>query len=58
MLAPSKQVLSDSHMNILLGLRTLLLLGFVVAATAVLVYPGLGSAGDPAAHAMLMVARN
>jgi hypothetical protein len=45
-------------MNIQLGLRTLLLLAFVVAATAVLVVPGLGAASDPAAHAMLMVARN
>ncbi|MGJ7916744.1 hypothetical protein ACI48D_14865 [Massilia sp. LXY-6] len=45
-------------MNSLLALRTMLLLAFVVAATAVLVQPGLGGAGDPAAHAMLMVARN
>jgi hypothetical protein len=44
-------------MNSLLALRTLLLLAFVVAATAVLVQPGLDG-GDQAAHAMLMVARN
>jgi hypothetical protein len=54
----SKQVLSDLHMNSLLALRTLLLLALVVAAAAVLVQPGLGGAGDQAAHAMLMVARN
>jgi hypothetical protein len=45
-------------MNSPLALRTLLLLALVVVATAVLVQPGLGGAGDPAAHAMLMVARN
>ena len=45
-------------MNSLLALRTLLLLALVVAAAAVLVQPGLGVAGDQAAHAMLMVARN
>lgn len=45
-------------MNSLLALRTLLLLALVVAATAVLVQSGLGGAGDPAAHAMLMVAWN
>ena len=56
--AASKQVLSELHMNSLLALRTLLLLAFVVAATAVLVQPGLGGAGDQAADAMLMVARN
>ena len=44
-------------MNSLLALRTLLLLAFVAAAMAVLLHPGLGSAGDTAAHAMLMVAR-
>lgn len=43
-------------MNSLLALRTLLLLAFVVLATAVLVQ--LGTAADPAVHAMLMVARN
>ncbi len=45
-------------MNSLLALRTLLLLAFVVVATAILVQPGLGLSGDPATHAMLMVARN
>jgi hypothetical protein len=45
-------------MDIHLGLRTLLLLALVAVATAVLVQPGLGGAGDQAAHAMLMVARN
>jgi hypothetical protein len=45
-------------MNSLLALRTLLLLALVAAAMAVLVQPGLGSAGDAAANAMLMVARN
>jgi hypothetical protein len=45
-------------MNLSLGLRTLLLLAFVAAATAVLLHPGLGVSGDPAAHAMMMVARN
>jgi hypothetical protein len=44
-------------MNSLLALRTLLLLAFVIAATAVLVQSGLGG-GDHAAHAMLIVARN
>lgn len=56
--AASKQVLSDLQMNSLLALRTLLLLAFVVVATAILVQPGLGFSADPAAHAMLMVARN
>ena len=56
--ATSKQVLSDLHMNSLLALRTLLLLVFVLAATAVLLQSGLGGGGDQAAHAMLMVARN
>jgi hypothetical protein len=55
--AASKQVLSELQMNSLLALRTLLLLAFVAAATAVLVQPGL-DAVDPAVHAMLMVARN
>jgi len=45
-------------MNSPLALRTLLLLALVAAATVVLVQPGLGGAGDPAVHAMLMVARN
>lgn len=45
-------------MNSLLALRTLLLLAFVVVATAVLVQPGLGVSNDAAVHAMLMVARN
>jgi hypothetical protein len=45
-------------MTITLGLRTLLLIAFVAAATAVLLHPGLGAATDPAANAMLMVARN
>jgi hypothetical protein len=45
-------------MNSLLALRTLLLLAFVVAATAVLMHHGLDAAGDPAANAMLMFARN
>jgi len=56
--ASSKQVLSDLQMNSLLALRTLLLLAFVAAATAVLMHPGLGASGDPAANAMLMFARN
>jgi hypothetical protein len=45
-------------MNSLLALRTLLLLAFVVAATAVLMHHGLGLSADPAANAMLMVGRN
>lgn len=45
-------------MNSLLALRTLLLLAFVAAATALLAQPGLVAAGDTAAQAMLMVARN
>jgi hypothetical protein len=45
-------------MNSPLALRTLLLLALVAVATAVLVQPGLGGAGDTAAHALLMVARN
>jgi hypothetical protein len=45
-------------MNSLLALRTLLLLAFVAAVTAVLLHPGLGASGDPAAMTMLMVARN
>jgi hypothetical protein len=45
-------------MNLTLGLRTLLLIAFVAAATAVLLHPGLGASGDTAAHAMMMVARN
>ena len=45
-------------MNSILALRTLLLLAFVASAMAVLVHPGLGGAGDAAANAMLMVARN
>jgi hypothetical protein len=45
-------------MNLALGLRTLLLIAFVATATAVLLHPGLGAAGDTAADAMLMVARN
>jgi hypothetical protein len=45
-------------MNSLLALRTLLLLAFVAAATAVLVHSGLGASGDAAASAMLMVVRN
>jgi hypothetical protein len=45
-------------MNLSLGLRTLLLLAFVAAATSVLLHPGLGTAGDTATDAMLMVARN
>ena len=45
-------------MNLALGLRTLLLIAFVAAAMAVLLHPGLGATGDPAANAMLMVARN
>jgi hypothetical protein len=56
--AASKQVLSDLQMNSLLALRTLLLLALVAAAMAVLVHNGLGTAGDTAANAMLMVARN
>ena len=45
-------------MNSLLALRTLLLLAFVAAATAVLLHPGLGIPADTAASAMLMLARN
>ena len=45
-------------MNSLLALRTLLLLAFVAVAAAVLLHPGLGASGDPAANAMLMVVRN
>jgi hypothetical protein len=56
--APSKQVLADTQMNIVLALRTLLLLAFVAAATAVLLHPGLGAVNDTAANAMLMLARN
>ena len=56
--AASTPMLSDLQMNSLLALRTLLLLAFVVVATAVLVQPGLGVSNDAAVHAMLMVARN
>jgi hypothetical protein len=56
--AASKQVLSELQMNSHLALRTLLLLAFVAMAAAVLVHPGLGGTGDPAADAMLMLARN
>jgi hypothetical protein len=45
-------------MTLNLGLRTLLLIAFVAAATSVLLHPGLGAVGDTAANAMLMVARN
>jgi hypothetical protein len=45
-------------MNLSLGLRTLLLIAFVAAATAVLTHPGLGAAAAPVATAILMVARN
>jgi hypothetical protein len=45
-------------MNLTLGLRTLLLIAFVAAATAVLLHPGLGAPRDAAANAMLMMARN
>jgi hypothetical protein len=45
-------------MNSHLALRTLLLLAFVAVAATVLVHPGLGVAEDPAAGAMLMLARN
>lgn len=45
-------------MNSLLALRTLLLLAFVAVATAVLLHPGIKASGDPAADAMLVVARN
>jgi hypothetical protein len=43
-------------MNLTLGLRTLLLLALVTAATLVLVHSGL--AGAPALKAMLVVGRN
>ena len=56
--AASKQVLSELQMNSHLALRTLLLLAFVAVAAMVLVHSGLGGAGDPAADAMLMLARN
>ena len=42
-------------MTLTLGLRTLLLIAFVAAATSVLLHPGLATTGDTAAHAMLMV---
>jgi hypothetical protein len=45
-------------MNLTLGLRTLLLIAFVAAATTVLLHPGLDAAADPTANAMLMLARN
>jgi hypothetical protein len=45
-------------MNSHLALRTLLLLAFVAVAATVLVHHGIGGAGDPAADAMLMLARN
>lgn len=47
-----------STMTLALGLRTLLLIAFVAAATAVLLHPGLGASSDAAANAMMMVARN
>lgn len=45
-------------MNLTLGLRTLLLLAVVTAATLVLVHPGLIGAGAPVLSAMLVVGRN
>lgn len=45
-------------MNLTLGLRTLLLLAVVTAATLVLVHPGLAGAGDSALNAMLVVGHN
>lgn len=45
-------------MNLTLGLRTLLLLAVVTAATLVLVHPGLTGASDPVLSAMLVVGRN
>jgi len=56
--AASKQVLTDMQMNLTLGLRTLLLLALVTAATLVLVHPGLTGAADPVLSAMLVVGRN
>lgn len=44
-------------MNSLLVLRTLLLLAFVAAATAVLVQPGLAGSTDTTAGAMPMLVR-
>jgi hypothetical protein len=50
------------HMNIELGLRTLVLLAFVALATLALVHPGLltgsSAASDPALNAMLAIGRN
>lgn len=46
------------HITLTLGLRTLLLLGVVSAATLVLVHPGLAGAGAPALNAMLVVGPN
>jgi hypothetical protein len=45
-------------MNLTLGLRTLLLIAFVAAATTAVLHHGLGAASDPTASAMLMVAHN
>jgi len=44
-------------MNLNLGVRTLLLLAVVTAATVVLVHPALGN-GRPALDALLVLARN
>lgn len=46
------------HINLALGLRTLLLLAVVSAATLVLVHPGLAGGGDPALGGMLAVGHN
>jgi hypothetical protein len=44
-------------MNLTLGVRTLLLLALVTAATVVLVHPALGG-GDPALDTLLVLARS
>jgi hypothetical protein len=46
------------QMNLALGLRTLLLLAVVTAATLVLVHPGLTGPGDPVLSAMTVVGLN
>lgn len=45
-------------MNLHLGLRTLLLLAVVTAATVVLVHPDLAGTGDPALGALPVIGRN
>jgi hypothetical protein len=50
-------LLDGTPMNLTLGLRTLLLLAIVTAATLVLVHPTLAN-GHPALDALLVLARS